>query len=68
MTCEEFVHPEKENVLRVMNLKLQDINGERNLNRTRKLEKHNSYTGRNTEPVCDKTTRAVKQIIEEYLA
>jgi hypothetical protein len=51
-----------------MNLKLQDINGVRNLNRTRKLEKHNSYTGRNTEPVCDKTTRAVKQIIEEYLA
>jgi hypothetical protein len=48
-----------------MNLKLQDINGETNLNRTSKLEKHNSYTGRNTEPVSDKPNRAVKQIIED---
>jgi hypothetical protein len=65
MTCEEFVHPEKEKyLLRVMNLKLQDINGERNLNRTSKLEKHNSYTRRNTEAVSDKPTRALKQIIE----
>jgi hypothetical protein len=47
-----------------MNLKLQDINGERNLNRTSKLEKHNSYTRRNTEAVSDKPTRALKQIIE----
>jgi hypothetical protein len=45
-------------------LKLQNRNGQRKLNRAEELEKYSSYTGRNTEPVCDKTTKTVKQIAE----